>query len=193
MSESANRDILEAVRAMAGVKSFKGCSFFMGTVTSVDEDNRQCDVESTLDGETVAYSDINLSPERNDGFIQIPAVDSTVFCVRTPDTEAYVLAFSDVSKIVCFIDSTNKYEFDTNGFIWNGGSFGGMAKTGVLATRLNLVENKVNAILTAIGATWIPVPNDGGAALKTLFAAVPLASPLSNTTQAQISDDKIKH
>jgi hypothetical protein len=191
MNEDA-RVIQECVQILAnGSKRFKNAQFFIGEVTSVNEDDRECDVTAVLGQDETEYSGAHLSPERNDGWIEIPEVGSSAFCAKLANNEVYVLKCSDVSKIICYIDSGNKFEFSASGFIWNGGSFGGMAKTGVLATKLNNLENDLNTLKTAISA-WVPVASDGGAALK-LALATWYAATLTNTTQASISDDKIKH
>jgi len=60
-----------------------------------------------------------------------------------------------------------------------------------IATHLNTIENKINALITAVNA-WTPVPNDGGAALKTALTTW-LGSSLTNTTQANISSTVTFH
>lgn len=186
-----SRDIQEAIQMLAGVSKFRGAIFFIGDVTAVNESDRECTVTAVMGENEITYEGVHLSPERNDGLIQIPAVESSVFCARLANNEVYVLAFSDVTKIIGYIDSTNKFEFSSSGWIWNGGSFGGIAKTGVLETKFNNLEEKINDLIAAITG-WTPVPNDGGAALKTALSTW-LASSLTPTTQAEISDTKIQH
>lgn len=177
---------------LAGTAGMKATRFLTAEVKSVDEDNRTCVAVGVMDNEEITYNDVNLSTERNDGVIEIPAIDSTIMIAKMPDGETYVIKCSDVTKWICFIDSGNKLEFSSSGWVWNGGSLGGMAKTAALATQLNNVENKVNSILLVLGTTWVPIANDGGAALKTLCVP-PLTTPLTTTTQAGIEDTKIKH
>lgn len=59
-----------------------------------------------------------------------------------------------------------------------------------LTDQINLVEDKVNAIIEIIRDIWVPVTTDGGAALKALFASV---LDLQNTTVDDIKDENIKN
>ena len=189
---SESREIQDAVQKLAGTFNKKPTVIVTGEVKSVNKDTRTSTVETVLSEATILI-EVNLSAEQNDGYILFPAIGSTVIVAMMPDGENYALAFSDIDEVLCYVDNQNSYTFNAQGFVWNTGAFGGMAKTGVLAARLNLLENKVNSILIGINTTFVPVPGDGGAALKAVFLAPPLVTPLTNTTQAQISNDKIKH
>jgi hypothetical protein len=86
---------------------------------------------------------------------------------------------------------------DATGFVFNDGNFGGMAKTGVVATRLNLIETVVNQLITAVIAinaagTSLPATPVTNATLQAFLAPI-LPNPLVLTTQIQISDNLIKH
>lgn len=187
-----SRTIQECVRILAGTTGMKQVMLIIGEVKEVDEDNRTCSVESTIDTETLLYSGVGLIPETADGFVLVPSIDSTVIMARFENGETYIIKCSDIQKINCYISAAHKFTFDTSGFIWNGGSLGGMVKVIDLTAKINALENKLNAVLTAIGTTWVPVANDGGAALKALFIP-PLSTLLTVTSQASIEDAKIKH
>jgi hypothetical protein len=95
-----------------------------------------------------------------------------------------------------YIDSNNKLEASSTGFIFNGGTLDGLIKINDLVTKLNNLENLLNNLLTAIGTTFNPVPNDGGAALKLLIGttlSATLLQQLTPTVKANIEDTKIKH
>lgn len=198
---SSARELQIAIQKLAGTFGLKFTKVFTAKVTAVDssgdDEERACTVEAILAESSVTIEGVHLSVERNDGFIQIPAVDSTVLVAQTPDNECYVIGFSDIDKVICVIDSTNKYEFSTDGFIWNGGLFGGMAKTGVIATKLNTLEaleNAMKVIISAIltagsGSPGTPVTNGSLAAYFNAYNVTPIVP----TTQAEISDNKVKH
>jgi hypothetical protein len=61
-----------------------------------------------------------------------------------------------------------------------------------LLKKINNLEDEINDLKTVFSATWTPVPNDGGAALKAAAASW-AAVPIVATTQGDISHDKIKH
>ncbi len=188
--KTESRVIQECIRKLAGVTGLKQTGFFVGEVTAVNEDDRLCTVVSTLDEESITYDDVNLSPERNDGMILIPALESSVICARMADGNVYVLNCSDVEKVLCYIDSSNYFEFSSSGFIWNGGAFGGMTKTLVLKAELDKVNAQLQAVIAAL-TTWTPAAGDGGAALKVATATALVGKPAGVFTG--IEDTKIKH
>lgn len=184
------REIQIAIQKLAGTFGIKPSSILLGEVQSIDENNRQCSVLSQIDAGTITYDSVNLSAERNDGLLQLPAVGSTVIMVKFPDGDLYVIGWSDLDKFSCFIDSSNHFDFDTNGWVWNGGTLGGLVKVVALTTKLNNLENKLNDLITGIN-TWVPSSGDGGAALK-ISLATWLASSLTPTIRADIENTKIK-
>jgi hypothetical protein len=182
------------IPVLAGTAGMKATRFMTGDVKSVSETDRTCVIESVLDNETVTYSDVNLSAEQNDGFIQVPAVDSTVIAAVMPDGEAYILAFSDIDKVICFIDGSNKFIFSSAGFVVNDGSLGGLIKitdlTNELNTRLNLIKTAtlagLTAIDTAIAALGAPA-NVGATAWNAAIASY------SNLNKTAYEDNKFTH
>lgn len=69
------------------------------------------------------------------------------------------------------------------------GSNGGIPKGGAMAEEINKLITEVNKIRTAL-TTWVPIPNDGGAALKSLTADL---SELTNVDEADITNENAKH
>lgn len=69
--------------------------------------------------------------------------------------------------------------FGNTNVLINGGSNGGIPRVVDLQTKLNQLENRMNA-LSNIFALWQPVPGDGGAALKTAWT--PYSSTLTYIT-----------
>lgn len=67
----------------------------------------------------------------------------------------------------------------------NGSEFGGLVRADEVAQEVNQVKQAINQLKQLL-ATWIPVPNDGGAALKSIassWAGQPLEPTVSNTLQ----------
>ncbi len=75
--------------------------------------------------------------------------------------------------------------------VMNGGEYGGMVKVGDMVSRLNAIEDDLNAIKRVFSA-WKPVAQDGGAALHGA-AAQWAAQSLTKTRVANIEDEKIRH
>lgn len=124
------------------------------------------------------YADLQqvkiIADSTKDGFLIMPKIGSTITVGLTNDNSGYMAQPSSVDEIHLA-----------------GVNYGGLAKTDDVKTKLNNIENKLNALITAISA-WTPVPNDGGAALKVSLTTW-LASNLTLTTQADISSTEVFH
>ena len=72
---------------------------------------------------------------------------------------------------------------------FNGGELGGMVKVEDLVTRLNKLEQDLN-VLKQVFTTWVPVPNDGGSALK-IGSATWAGSELIVTVKSDVENTKI--
>lgn len=185
---------------LAGTAGMKNTRFFTAEVKSVNINDRTCSVEGVMDNEAMVYNDVNLSMEANDGVIEFPAVDSTVMVCKMPDGETYVVRTSDIDRWLCYIDSNNKLEASINGFIFNGGTFGGLVKSTPLTGALNDIESRVNliavdlaAIATAAGATGT-TPVTGTSLAAFINAAIAnIVTPLTPTVITNIENLKIQH
>ena len=160
--------LTEFVKRKAGDNGALVC-----TVKSYDALTKTCYCVPLAD-----YADVQqvriIADATKDGFIIYPKVGSTVLVSFMGDSSAYISMFSEVDEIHLA-----------------GVNYGGLAKTANLVTKYNNLENKVNALITAVNG-WAPVPNDGGAALKVALTAW-LATSLTPTVQADISSDKVYH
>ena len=180
--ESSNyRDIIYAIRKIAGVDGLKKASFLTGTVTKVNEDDRTCDVDIKLGDSAESLTGVKLSVNPNDGFILIPAKDSDLLICLMSDNSPYMISCEDIDKVICVIDSNNKYEFDSNGFIINDGNNGGLINITQQVTKLNLLVTQLNTQLASISAAIVSL---GG-------SYVPV--PLSSFMQTDFEDTKVKH
>lgn len=142
-------------------------------------------------------ADVQLTPEigslvivaNADGNINTPFVVaferlSEVKVVRD-DTE--ILSVSE-NNIALKIGDTS-VEITDNELRFNGGKLGGIVVPSDLTSRLNKIENDINT-LKSIFASWIPVPSDGGAVLKTATATW-ASSRLSMSKDSDYENSKI--
>lgn len=177
---AALRNIYECIRKAAGLDGLKAVQWGTAIVKEVNEADRKCTAEIVY-GTTTMEIDAALSPENNDGFILIPAADSTVQICIMPDNTCYVSQCSDIDKVICVIDGSNAFIFDKNGFIWNKGLNGGLIKITNLTSDLNTLVSNANTNYTAIAAAI--------AALGGAYVVVP-AVPFVKTSYENTS---IKH
>lgn len=89
------------------------------------------------------------------------------------------------------VESAGTIKFNSNNVLFNSGTNEGMVKIIPLVAKLNALESQVNALKTIL-ASWTPVPNDGGAALKTLVSGWAV-SQMASTQKSQLENTNVKH
>lgn len=72
----------------------------------------------------------------------------------------------------------------------NGGTLGGLVKVSETVERLNVLEKDLNDLKKTLSG-WTPIPNDGGAALKTALSSYAAAS-ITVTKETDIHNEKVK-
>jgi hypothetical protein len=189
MSEKAK--IKQAIRAM--VSDLLADNVLQGVVKSVDKTKKTITV--FVEKQDIEYFDVRLMSlaegEAGDGITIFPTVGSDVMIcqIENIDTMYFVALYSVIESYEIKIGDIKLF-MDENGIVFNGGSLGGMIKIETLKTELA----KTNALLDAIKnvlTTWIPVPSDGGAALKA--AATSALASLTSGDFSSIENNKVKH
>lgn len=143
----------------------------VGTVKAVN--GILIDVEP-IDG-TADLIGIRLCPEDTATvFVIIPVIGSIVYVTMDSDTGGIVTGFSQVDEIYL-----------------RGDAHGGLVKVSALVADLNSIKTDLNTI-KAVFTAWVPVPTDGGLALKTA-AATWAGTTLTNSTVANLENENVKH
>lgn len=172
-------EIARAIKAMTGGNG--GTALFTAEVKSVEGET--CTV---LVGE-LEVPDVLLTPadEGADGKLLItPKEGSQVTVADLSGGELRHLAvvhWGEVEKISLTADSIEL----------NGGDNGGLVKIEALTDKINNIEKDINKLKQAF-TTWVPVPQDGGASLKSGVASW-AAQQLVQTQVSDLEDDKITH
>lgn len=141
-------------------------------VNSVDKTLNTCDV-SPLDGDAEIFDVKLIATESQKGFIKYPVKGSNVIITFIDKDTAFLSLCTEVEEV-----------------IYHDGSNGGLININTLISELN----KNNQILTAIkdGFTnFIPIPNDGGAALKSLMLSSLAILPVGDFSNME--DETFKH
>ena len=172
--QSNEESIREAIKRIAGTWEKPIAEILFAIVDSVDVAARTCNVTPITGSSSTPIEDVALSIDRNDGEIKIPSINSTVGVAISNQIDAFVFAWSDLDQIVL-----------------NGGNFDGLVKVRDLASKLNSLENDLNTIKQAF-SSWVVIPNDGGAALKTI-ASLWASQTITITQQADLENTSIKH
>lgn len=192
-------EIRKCIKQLAGTFGLDVVDLIIATVTdnSIAENEWTVTCKPINDSATTEIKSVKLNVEKNDGFLIVPAINSTVLIISSGINDYYILMYSDVEKIVCVIDNNNSYKFSSSGFVWNDGLNGGLVKINALLTKLNqleIFENTVIAAVTAInaaasGSPGTPVTN----ATLASFLATIVPTPITPTILTEIEDTKIKH
>ena len=165
---------------------------------STDLEDMTCDVRLSVD---LDPSDPDFMPtpaiqitaalESTNGLVLYPADNSQVWVAEIDGPGKWGLVkCSDLVKMQCTIGGSKVTV--TDGLVqFNDGSNAGLVKVADLKTKLNNIENKINALIN-IFTTWTPLSGDGGAALKTLLATW-VATELTDTLQEDIENTAVKH
>jgi hypothetical protein len=168
------------------------------TIKSVDVGKRIC-VCVPIDGSAeiinvrleadlaVNSDDVPIASSKK-GFFVVPKVNSIVGVTFFDKTNAFINVWTEIDEIYVISDQ----------FTFNDGAFGGLIKIDDLTAKLNDLVTKVDDLYKLLGGDpvgipltpWVPVPNDGGAALQTKAAT--LTGP-NNFDKNDYENDKITH
>jgi len=170
-----------------------------GIATNINFDQQTCDVES-LAGKA-DFKEVKLKGViKNDdtGFIVYPkeGSDVTVCIIEGDEANAFVCQVTEIDSILIHLKNGGntifKQHLKADGSLeFNGGDLGGLINVVELVAELNKSQNDLNSLKSAINS-WVPVPNDGGAALKAILATFTGAT-VTPTTRTNIEDTKITH
>ncbi len=172
-------EIKENIRKIASPKGV--VSIFTAQVKSVDGET--CSID--LDG--LVLNDVRLRAvvnNENSKILVTPKVGSnvTVADMNGDKCGMAVIGYSEVDRIE--IDCADK-------IVINGSDNKGLVKIDKLTEKLNAIEQDIN-MLKGIFSGWVPVTQDGGAALKAA-AATWASGQLQMTQISDYEDTKITH
>jgi hypothetical protein len=157
----SDRAIIEAVNKMTGRHKSDEVTYINAIVDSVDVKNRTCSC-TAVDGHTeYKLPTVKLMAVVDDGVLFEPVIGSTVKVIFSQNIEPFICQYSEIENIT--IDARTRIKL-------NDGTFGGLIKIKELVDKINNLEKDINSLKTAF-STWIPVPSDGGLALKVGTAA----------------------
>ncbi len=150
------------------------------TVTAIDEAERSCEVVPIDDADDKIFN-VKFQAVINSslGIFIKPKLNSAVIVTFINQNAGFISLVSEIDKILINCDSV----------IFNDGDNGGLINIQKLITQIDKNTAVIKEIQKAFNG-WVPVPNDGGAALKGV------STPFTNLDTADLSDiedTKIKH
>lgn len=200
-------NIADAIRRMA--QGGRQTVSLICTVDAVDKEARTVDCTPIDESAPLLGVNLQANQESSWGVVTYPRVGSYVVVGFVADGNAgVVLMTDDIESIeVVVSDTTSRVVIDEekaridvgeetsaevtkDGIVLNGGELGGLVKVEELTGRINDIEKDINS-LKDVFASWVIVPQDGGAALKTASATWS-SSKLTLTKRGDYENEKVK-
>lgn len=167
---------------------------FICNVDAVDENAFTCDC-TTIGGDApIQIPAVQLLAEVNDGVLYVPAIDSTVIIALSTRNKSFVILTSAVSKILFVIKNGGTFttfEMSAGLIKLNDGSFDGLVKVVDLVTKLNNLENTVNALISKYNVHAHTGVSTGSSASGP--PAILDTDVLTPTVQADLENTEITH
>lgn len=176
------------------------------TVDEVDKDARTIDCTPINEGAPLLGVNLQANQEADYGICVFPEKGSFVVVGFVADGAAGVVLLTEKIESAEIVIGDTSAVMDADGvridtakmsahinqedIIFNGGDLGGLVKVEDLTKRLNLIENDINNLKTVFTG-WVPVPQDGGGALKGAISSW-AGSQLVTTQRGDYENTKIK-
>jgi hypothetical protein len=138
---SENRDILEAVQALAKTDQLSEFESIVCKASDINTTELTC-TATPIDG-TAEFFDVRLNANSQKGFVLIPKNNSIIIICQTSETSAFVSMVSEVDQIYL-----------------NGENNGGLVNVNDLTTKINQLVTQISSNFSAIAAIYpyITVP-----------------------------------
>ena len=88
-------------------------------------------------------------------------------------------------------ESASTIKINSNNVLFNSGVNDGMLMINPTVARFNAIETQINTLKSLLNS-WIPVPMDGAAALKSIITTWS-SNQMSTTQKSQLENQKVKH
>lgn len=173
-------ELRQVISKLAGTHLVDKTHMAIAQVVSVDLQACTCTVDMVTGKTSASRLTVSLMADVADGLLLVPAVDSTVIIAWSDHMLPYVAMFSDLQDV--YLDATGKITM-------NQGTEGGLVKVRDLVTKLNAIENKVNAIISSYNGHVHPDPVSGTTGTPT----VPITGPLTPTQVVDIENPNVTH
>jgi hypothetical protein len=132
---SENRDILEAVQALAKTDQLSEFESIVCKASDINTTELTC-TATPIDG-TAEFFDVRLNANSQKGFVLIPKNNSIIIICQTSETSAFVSMVSEVDQIYL-----------------NGENNGGLVNVNDLTTKINQLVTQITSNFSAIAAIY---------------------------------------
>lgn len=135
-----------------------------------------------ISGKTCTVTPSNGDPELHEVRLQAGESDKGFVIYPKKGSEVVVTFLNKLTGYIAICSEIEKIEFDE-------GKNGGLIIIDKIKTEIEKLNSNFDTIKNMF-SSWVPVPNDGGAALKGASSAL---DGLSKADLSNVTNDKIKH
>ena len=179
------------------------------TVDAVDKTARTVDCTPLDESAPLLGVNLQANQAAKLGVVLFPRVGSYVavamlsgysagVVVLTEDVESIEVNINDGTKLTITeggislnVKDSITLDIDDSSAAFNGGKLGGLINVADLTSHLNTIEKDINNLKTVF-SSWVPAPQDGGAALKGAVSSW-AGQQLALSQRSDYEDDKVKH
>jgi hypothetical protein len=168
-----------------------------GKVISVDDAKRTCVVDPE-DGrakvEDVRLQSVEAINGQKLGLLIKPSVGSYVCyaLIENDKAQNYITETSEIDELLIENEAGVSLKVLADGtLLLNGDGNKGVVKVDALVQELDDIKQDINALKNVFFG-WVPVPNDGGAALKAAAGSW-FGQQMINTNSNSLQNQKVKH
>jgi len=162
-------ELAENISILAGTRNQNAINLFYAEVTSVNEVERTCVINSTSFSATDIEFTVDLCILGNTGLVIIPTVGSQVMVIFNKGVNPSIIQHSYIDKILL-----------------NGDTNGGIPISSDLVSRLNTVENKINSIISSYN-----LHTHTETSTVTTVPIIPITGTLTPTQESDIASTTI--
>lgn len=181
----------------------KGMTFQVqvGTVSDIDSSEDTCTITPSNGGPDHLNAKLRsiVDSSQDSKMVVYPKGGSKVayVLINNDPMNTVVVAISEfdglkaeMSNFLLEVKNDGTVKFNSPSIVFNDGNNGGLVTSQKVYDVDDTLITKMNQLVSILTA-WVPVPNDGGAALKT--ALLPWLSSILPVAQAQYENTDIKH
>lgn len=163
--------------------------YIQGTVKEIDKAERELTL-LTPEGAEIGQIMLQSMSNRESSLVIYPKAGSAcIILFEEESNSGCVIATEEVERMELVIGEA-RVEVTEDGIVLNGGALGGLVKVEALTARLNGIEESINELKAALSG-WVPVSQDGGAALKGAISSW-ASETLVLTERGDYENEKVK-
>ena len=166
---------------------------FVGKILQKENYYFKLGTATDIEGFTFTFTPNDETPTLEEVPVSIQGSEEEAIVIVPKENSLVLVAFTDKETPYClWVSEAEKIYLNAPETVFNGGENGGLINITDLVSRYNDLEGLHNQLQLDF-TNWVPVPQDGGAALKTILSAGYLTKSVPNSKREDFEDDKVTH